>query len=284
MALKGGYQLINLKLKEFDSTIENSYKFPELYYDILNSHSKMTILSGLALDGVKYNDYEVIFYEEPIENEICFQCILRRVWDTKNLKCITKYLTIYPNDIVKTHKDEFIYEILPDGSFSTSSTNAVQNKVVTKAIYDLANGINLLDETSYTVPTNSTFSGNMAEIDITNTYAIVRNGKLIIDFDVNNSGNAYFNEILNFPLSVASSIAIPCQFGNTDYVSMPIDGKCSVINDSGTVDNISVNFTQNEEYFTLFMHFNHAEQTDLPIHNGLNHIHIEGTIFFTNEV
>lgn len=143
MALKGGYQLVNLKLKEFDSTIENSYKFPELYFDIQNSHSKMTIISGLALDGVKYNDYEVIFYEEEIDDAICYQCILRRLWDTKNYKCITKYLTVYPNDIVKTHKDEFVYEILPDNSLSLTSTNAVQNKVITEKLNSMEQKIHI---------------------------------------------------------------------------------------------------------------------------------------------
>lgn len=155
MALKGGYQLVNLKLKEFDSTIENSYKFPELYFDIQNSHSKMTIISGLALDGVKYNDYEVIFYEEEIDDAICYQCILRRLWDTKNYKCITKYLTVYPNDIVKTHKDEFVYEVLPDNSLSLTSTNAVQNKIITKKLNYIEQKTHIYGSDDETITTES---------------------------------------------------------------------------------------------------------------------------------
>lgn len=105
MSLKGGYQIIDLKLKDFNSTLQNIFIYPELYNEIVNSNAKMIIISGLNLDGVKYNDFEVVFYETNIDGENCYQAILRRNWDTKNSVVTTKYITIYPNDVVKTSSE-----------------------------------------------------------------------------------------------------------------------------------------------------------------------------------
>ena len=135
MSLKGGYQIINLKNKEFNSSTNNSEYYKDIYFNMVNSHAKMIIVSGLNMDGVKYNDYETIFYEveQPDDNPY-FQCIARRIWNTKDYKCITKYINIYSDDRVMCTQEEFIYEILPDGELSLTSTNALQNKVITKNI------------------------------------------------------------------------------------------------------------------------------------------------------
>ena len=135
MSLKGGYQIINLKNKEFNSSMNNSEYYKDIYFNMVNSHAKMIIVSGLNMDGVKYNDYETIFYEveQPDDNPY-FQCIARRIWNTKDYKCITKYINIYSDDRVICTQEEFIYEILPDGELSLTSTNALQNKVITKNI------------------------------------------------------------------------------------------------------------------------------------------------------
>ena len=135
MSLKGGYQIINLKNKEFNSSMSNSEYYKDIYFNMVNSHAKMIIVSGLNMDGVKYNDYETIFYEveQPDDNPY-FQCIARRIWNTKDYKCITKYINIYSDDRVMCTQEEFIYEILPDGELSLTSTNALQNKVITKNI------------------------------------------------------------------------------------------------------------------------------------------------------
>ena len=135
MSLKGGYQIINLKNKEFNSSMNNSEYYKDIYFNMVNSHAKMIIVSGLNMDGVKYNDYETIFYEveQPDDNPY-FQCIARRIWNTKDYKCITKYINIYSDDRVTCTQEEFIYEILPDGELSITSTNALQNKVITKNI------------------------------------------------------------------------------------------------------------------------------------------------------
>lgn len=133
MSLKGGYQIIDLKNEPFDTTRGTTNYYKNIYHDISNSHAKMIIISGLNMDGVKYNDYEVIFYEVREGDDVLYQCILRRIWETLNYKCFTKFCTIYPDDTVKCTVDEFTYEILPDDSLNPLSDNAVQNKVITKA-------------------------------------------------------------------------------------------------------------------------------------------------------
>ena len=155
MSLKGGYQIINLKNKEFNSSISNSEYYKDIYFNMVNSHAKMIIVSGLNMDGVKYNDYETIFYEveQPDDNPY-FQCIARRIWNTKDYKCITKYINIYSDDRVTCTQEEFIYEILPDGELSLTSTNALQNKVITKNINRI-DGVNEQQESKITDLINS---------------------------------------------------------------------------------------------------------------------------------
>ena len=138
MSLKGGYQIINLKNREFSTTRNNMEYYKDIFFNLLNSHAKMIIVSGLNMDGVKYNDYETIFYEveQPDDNPY-FQCIARRIWNTKDYKCITKYINIYYDDRVMCTQEEFTYEILPDGEMSLTSTNALQNKVITKNFNDI---------------------------------------------------------------------------------------------------------------------------------------------------
>lgn len=132
MSLKGGYQIIDLKNEPFDTVRGTTNYYKNIYHDIANSHAKMIIISGLNMDGVKYNDYEVIFYEVREGDDILYQCILRRIWETLNYKCFTKFCTIYPDDTVKCTVDEFVYEILPDAELNPLSDNAVQNSVIAK--------------------------------------------------------------------------------------------------------------------------------------------------------
>lgn len=134
MSLKGGYQIIDLKFKPFDSREGTSHTFPELFDDLKNSNAKMIIISGLNMDGVKYNDYDVIFYEVEENNEpMYYQAVLRRIWTPIDYTCTTKYISIYNDDKVKITQDTFIYEILPDDEMSATSENALQNKVITNA-------------------------------------------------------------------------------------------------------------------------------------------------------
>ena len=132
MSLKGGYQIIDLKNKPFYTATGNTNYYKNIYHDITNSHAKMIIISGLYMDDVKYNDYEVIFYEVREGDDVLYQCILRRIWETLNYKCFTKFCTIYPDDTVKCTVDEFTYEVLPDDRLNPLSDNAVQNSVITK--------------------------------------------------------------------------------------------------------------------------------------------------------
>lgn len=134
MSLKGGYQIIDLKFKPFDSREGTSHTFPELFDDLKNSNAKMIIISGLNMDGVKYNDYDVIFYEVEENSEpMYYQAVLRRIWTPIDYTCTTKYISIYSDDKVKITQDTFIYEILPDDTMSETSENALQNKVITQA-------------------------------------------------------------------------------------------------------------------------------------------------------
>lgn len=134
MSLKGGYQIIDLKFKPFDSREGTSHTFPELFNDLKNSNAKMIIISGLNMDGVKYNDYDVIFYEVEENSEpMYYQAVLRRIWTPIDYTCTTKYISVYNDDKVKITQDTFIYEILPDDAMSETSENALQNKVITQA-------------------------------------------------------------------------------------------------------------------------------------------------------
>lgn len=148
MSLKGGYQIIDLKCKPFDSREGTSHTFPELFDDLKNSNAKMIIISGLNMDGVKYNDYDVIFYEVEEDFEpMYYQAVLRRIWTPIDYTCTTKYISIYNDDKVKITQDTFIYEILPDKELSLDSTNAVQNKAITKVLQDYS--MRLIELESY---------------------------------------------------------------------------------------------------------------------------------------
>lgn len=146
MSLKGGYQIIDLKFKPFDSREGTSHTFPELFDDLKNSNAKMIIISGLNMDGVKYNDYDVIFYEVEENNEpMYYQAVLRRIWTPIDYTCTTKYISIYNDDKVKITQDTFIYEILPDDTMSETSENALQNKVITQAFTEDRNRLTALE-------------------------------------------------------------------------------------------------------------------------------------------
>ena len=177
MSLRGGYQIIDLKMKEFSSSLENYYRFPELFEDVKNGNAKMIILSGLNLDGVKYRDYEILIYEvNETDTPMYYQAILRRMWNTRDYKVITKYLNIYPDDRVNMTMEENIYEILPDGSLSLTSENAVQNKVITEKI----NEIDLL---------NSKQTSRINELNNGDYTPVVANGTYNIPLTYSNSGS-----------------------------------------------------------------------------------------------
>lgn len=205
MSLKGGYQIINLKNREFSTTANNMEYYKDIYFNLLNSHAKMIIVSGLNMDGVKYNDYETIFYEvEQPEDNAYFQCIARRIWNTKDYKCITKYINIYSDDRVMCTQEEFTYEILPDGKMSLTSTNALQNKVITKAINDINSFIDI------EIPIR--FSKNGAALD---AYEC-RDSKLILD----SMGNCRFEAFLyREDMSQGALYADSIVFDLRDYVS-----------------------------------------------------------------
>ena len=168
MSLKGGYQIINLKNLEFNSEMGNSERYPDIYFNMVNSHAKMIIVSGLNMDGVKYNDYETIFYEKDDGDGMYFQAIARRIWNTRDYKCITKYINIFSDDRVTCSQDEFVYEILPDGELSLTSTNALQNKVITQNINRI-DGVNneqnerLLDVENENTLQNKDIASNTSE-------------------------------------------------------------------------------------------------------------------------
>lgn len=165
MSLKGGYQIIDLKFKPFDSREGTSHTFPELFNDLKNSNAKMIIISGLNMDGVKYNDYDVIFYEVEENNEpMYYQAVLRRIWTPIDYTCTTKYVSIYNDDTVKITQDTFIYEILPDDEMSATSENALQNKVITQAFTEDRTRLSLLEElqpTYLTLDGSRPMSGNL---------------------------------------------------------------------------------------------------------------------------
>lgn len=147
MSLKGGYQIIDLKFKPFDSREGTSHTFPELFNDLKNSNAKMIIISGLNMDGVKYNDYDVIFYEVEENSEpMYYQAVLRRIWTPIDYTCTTKYISIYNDDKVKITQDTFIYEILPDDTMSETSENALQNKVITQAFKEVRTQLTALEK------------------------------------------------------------------------------------------------------------------------------------------
>lgn len=158
MSLKGGYQIIDLKFKPFDSREGTSHTFPELFNDLKNSNAKMIIISGLNMDGVKYNDYDVIFYEVEENSEpMYYQAVLRRIWTPIDYTCTTKYISIYNDDKVKITQDTFIYEILPDDTMSETSENALQNKVITQAFTEDRNRLTALENLQ---PTYLTLDGS----------------------------------------------------------------------------------------------------------------------------
>ena len=158
MSLKGGYQIIDLKFKPFDSRDGTSHTFPELFDDLKNSNAKMIIISGLNMDGVKYNDYDVIFYEVEENNEpMYYQAVLRRIWTPIDYTCTTKYISIYNDDKVKITQDTFIYEILPDDTMSETSENALQNKVITQAFTEDRTRLTALEKLQ---PTYLTLDGS----------------------------------------------------------------------------------------------------------------------------
>ncbi|MBO5424431.1 MAG: hypothetical protein J6A25_02860 [Lachnospiraceae bacterium] len=130
MSLRGGYQIINLDNREFSTSLGNTEKYEDIYKNLLNSHAKFIVLSGLNMDGIKWGDREAIFYEQQNGDGIYFQAELRRIWNTSDKTCTTKYINIYSDDTVKMTVDTFIYEPDNDKELNDTSTNAVENKVI----------------------------------------------------------------------------------------------------------------------------------------------------------
>lgn len=141
MPLIGGYHIVDLKFLPLEisdpiltngtddsKTVDTGIYIEEIYYNLINSHAKRVVLSGLNFNGVKYKDYEVLFYD----TEGGAECILRNVWNTDKKFYITYYLVIKNDDSLVLRSKYTCYETLPDSKFNTASTNALQNKVITK--------------------------------------------------------------------------------------------------------------------------------------------------------
>lgn len=152
MSMRGGYQIINLDNVPFKSDDMNTFIYREMYYNLLNSNSKLIILSGLNMDGVKYADNDVVFYEVEGESDYpIFQAVLRLTWNQAEHTCTTRYVNIqsaeeepysWKDAKVWLSASTIIYEDV-DQALDIDSEKAIANKVVTK-------NINRLDEEDMT--------------------------------------------------------------------------------------------------------------------------------------
>ena len=152
MSMRGGYQIINLDNVPFNSEDMNPFTYRQMYYNLLNSNSKLIILSGLNMDGVKYADNDVVFYEVEGESDYpIFQAVLRLTWNQAEHTCTTRYINIqsateepysWKDSKVWLSADTIIYEDV-DQALDIDSEKAIANKVVTKNI----NRLDAEDET-----------------------------------------------------------------------------------------------------------------------------------------
>lgn len=152
MSMRGGYQIINLDNVPFKSDDMNTFTYREMYYNLLNSNSKLIILSGLNMDGVKYADNDVVFYEVEGESDYpIFQAVLRLTWNQAEHTCTTRYINIqsaeeepysWKDAKVWLSASTIIYEDV-DQALDIDSEKAIANKVVTE-------NINRLDEEDMT--------------------------------------------------------------------------------------------------------------------------------------
>ena len=152
MSMRGGYQIINLDNVPFNSEDMNPFTYRQMYYNLLNSNSKLIILSGLNMDGVKYADNDVVFYEVEGESDYpIFQAVLRLTWNQAKHTCTTRYINIqsaeeepysWKDAKVWLSADTIIYEDV-DQALDIDSEKAIANKVVTENI----NRLDAEDET-----------------------------------------------------------------------------------------------------------------------------------------
>lgn len=152
MSMRGGYQIINLDNVPFNSEDMNPFTYRQMYYNLLNSNSKLIILSGLNMDGVKYADNDVVFYEVEGESDYpIFQAVLRLTWNQAEHTCTTRYINIqsaeeepysWKDAKVWLSADTIIYENV-DQALDIDSEKAIANKVVTENI----NRLDAEDET-----------------------------------------------------------------------------------------------------------------------------------------
>ena len=152
MSMRGGYQIINLDNVPFNSEDMNPFTYRQMYYNLLNSNSKLIILSGLNMDGVKYADNDVVFYEVEGESDYpIFQAVLRLTWNQAEHTCTTRYVNIqsateepysWKDAKVWLSADTIIYEDV-DQALDINSEKAIANKVVTENI----NRLDAEDET-----------------------------------------------------------------------------------------------------------------------------------------
>ena len=143
MSMRGGYQIINLDNIPFKSDDMNTFTYREMYYNLLNSNSKLIILSGLNMDGVKYADNDVVFYEIDGESDYpIFQAVLRLTWNQAEHTCTTRYVNIqsaeeepysWKDAKVWLSASTIIYEDV-DQALDIDSEKAIANKVVTENI------------------------------------------------------------------------------------------------------------------------------------------------------
>lgn len=287
MSLKGGYQIINLKNLEFNSEMGNSERYPDIYFNMVNSHAKMIIVSGLNMDGVKYNDYETIFYEKDDGDGMYFQAIARRIWNTRDYKCITKYINIFSDDRVTCSQDEFVYEILPDGELSLTSTNALQNKVITKNINEINDKIDVLNDktniVTIEVPVNIYGSTPYEPIPEDSTTS-VSNGTLTYDglgnftcrFVVQRSSSAHVGFI-----DITDGIQIDYEKYNGISGYAVLSKTSDNINESTTMP-MSISLNINERRGFALMGYGRAGSFDtIDLGQGNNEIIIIGKFILT---
>ena len=295
MSLKGGYQIIDLKFKPFDSREGTSHTFPELFNDLKNSNAKMIIISGLNMDGVKYNDYDVIFYEVEENSEpMYYQAVLRRIWTPIDYTCTTKYISVYNDDKVKITQDTFIYEILPDDVMSETSENALQNKVITQAFKEdrtRLTALETLQPTYLKLDGSRTMTGNlnMGSHNINGVTSPTENtdaaNKKYVDDGVIRAVNqsriiSVYESFYEKQAEYRINITMPDDFSNMSIEIVPskamftLDNSVS-FNYVGLSSSLNIRF----ESFTQYIHyFSLCGSFRLPVNSIGEDMNIFGTI------
>lgn len=216
MSMRGGYQIINLDNVPFNSSDMNAFTYREMYYNLLNSNSKLIILSGLNMDGVKYADNDVVFYEvEGVSNYPIFQAVIRLTWNQAEHTCTTRYVNIqsaeeepysWKDAKVWLSADTIIYEDV-DQELNAESEKAIANGAVTREFLKylpLSGGtmtgtINMNSnkiENVYT-PKNPTDAANKKYVDFKTKSLVIVSNAQSTESSPNHGGYAIVNRYGN---------------------------------------------------------------------------------------